>query len=109
MVIAHAPVIILGDLPVSLPLLDRGPSGSFHLSLLIRVSFLAREAALPWRFGGAGSVCVFLLFVVTTASVIIVNTRRGRSVMPEISLQSRLSIGGDRDRAPGSGRPPGCE
>ena len=81
MVIAHAPVIIPSVIRREVPyhLSMWVPLVLFHLSLLIRFLSGAREAALPWRFGGSLGVCAFLLFVVTTASVTIVNTRRGRS------------------------------
>lgn len=81
MVIAHAPVIIPSVIRREVPyhLAMWVPLALFHLSLLIRFLSGAREAALPWRFGGTLGVCAFLLFVVTTASVTIANTRRERS------------------------------
>ena len=81
MVIAHAPVIIPSVIRREVPyhLAMWVPLILFHLSLLIRFLSGAREAALPWRFGGTLGVCAFLLFVVTTASVTIANTRRERS------------------------------
>ena len=80
MVIAHAPVIIPSVIRREVPYHFSMwvPLALFHLSLLIRFLSGAREAALPWRFGGALGVCAFLLFVITTASVTIVNARRGR-------------------------------
>ena len=81
MVIAHAPVIIPSVIRREVPyhLAMWVPLALFHSSLLIRFLSGAREAALPWRFGGTLGVCAFLLFVVTTASVTIANTRRERS------------------------------
>ena len=81
MVIAHAPVIIPSVIRREVPyhLAMWVPLILFHLSLLIRFLSGAREAALPWRFGGTLGVCAFLLFVITTASVTIANTRRERS------------------------------
>jgi len=81
MVIAHAPVIIPSVIRREVPYHFSMwvPLVLFHLSLLIRFLSGAREAALPWRFGGTVGVCAFLLFVVTTASVTIANARRDRS------------------------------
>ena len=80
MVIAHAPVIIPSVIRREVPYHFSMwvPLVLFHLSLLIRFLSGAREAALPWRFGGALGVCAFLLFVVTTASVTIANARGDR-------------------------------
>lgn len=81
MVIAHAPVIIPSVIRREVPyhLAMWVPLALFHLSLLIRFLSGAREVALPWRFGGTLGVCAFILFVITTASVTIANTRRERS------------------------------
>ncbi len=81
MVIAHAPVIIPSVIRREVPyhLAMWVPLVLFHMSLLIRFLAGAREAAAPWRFGGALGVCAFLLFIITTVSVTVAHTRHRRS------------------------------
>ncbi|WP_188042949.1 hypothetical protein [Changpingibacter yushuensis] len=72
MVIAHAPVIIPAIVRRPLPYHPAmwAVAGLLHAGLLIRVIAGAREATVPWQFGGALSVCAVLAFLVLAVSLV---------------------------------------